>query len=306
MVLPDEALGEKVYALANVSVADLRMGPDYAEEMGTQLLMGAPMFALREAGSWLQVRTPEGYIAWIQGGTITRVTERELSDWNTGRRLIVTADYAFGYEADDEFGARVSDLVFGNILRLNGERGRFYIASYPDGRQGFVLKSQAQPIDDWMRNTKLTGESIVRRALSLKGIPYTWGGTSVKALDCSGFAKTVYLSHGIILRRDASQQAKTGEKVDLSDDYSLLKAGDLLFFGKKATEERGERIRHVGIYIGNKEFIHAAGYVRVNSLDPTQPHYDEGKTQELVRAARIIGSVGSEGIQAMKDNTLYQ
>jgi cell wall-associated NlpC family hydrolase len=70
----------------------------------------------------------------------------------------------------------------------------------------------------------------------------------------------------------------------------------LLFFGKKAEGERKERVRHVGIYIGNCEFIHEAGMVQISSLDPVQPHYDEGNTTELIRAARILDAVGTEGI----------
>jgi len=102
-------------------------------------------------------------------------------------------------------------------------------------------------------------------------------------MDCSGFSKTVYLKHGIVLKRDASQQAKNGIPVDISEGYDQLRPGDLLFFGKK-------RVRHVAIYLGNKEFIHAAGYVHISSLDPEQPHYDEGNTTELLSARRILGS----------------
>jgi cell wall-associated NlpC family hydrolase len=118
----------------------------------------------------------------------------------------------------------------------------------------------------------------------------------VKALDCSGFSKTIYLKHGIILRRDASQQAKTGIPVDISKGYDNLRPGDLLFFGKKAKGDQKEKVRHVAIYLGNKEFIHANGYVRISSMDPKQPHYDEGNTIELICASRILGAVGTDGI----------
>jgi cell wall-associated NlpC family hydrolase len=142
--------------------------------------------------------------------------------------------------------------------------------------------------------------------LELKGIPYSWGGTSVKGMDCSGYTKTVFLKNGIILRRDASQQAQTGIPVDISSGYGQLRPGDLMFFGKKATDETSERIRHVAIYIGNKEFIHASGYIKINSLDPNQPNYDEGNTREFVRASRVIGAVGSYGIWNISDNPLYR
>jgi cell wall-associated NlpC family hydrolase len=301
-----ESLGEQVYAIANVSVADLRMEPGYDAEMGTQLLLGHPMQVLQKKHSWYQVKTPEGYVAWVQNGTITRINKEIINEWIGSRKLIFTDDYGFAYETPDERGQRISDLVFGNLLKWEGETGRFYSVSYPDGRKAYVLKSQSRFFDDWENDIQLTGESIVQQALLLKGIPYTWGGTSVKALDCSGFSKTVYLKHGIMLMRDASQQAKTGIPVDISSGYDNLLPGDLLFFGKKAEGDRKERVRHVGIYRGNKEFIHEAGFVHVSSLDPTQLHYDEGNTIELIRATRIIGAVGTEGIWRLSENPLFQ
>jgi cell wall-associated NlpC family hydrolase len=125
-------------------------------------------------------------------------------------------------------------------------------------------------------------------------------------MDCSGFSKTVFLKHGIILQRNASQQAKNGIPVDISAGYENLCPGDLIFFGKKATAEKKERVRHVAIYTGDKEFIHAAGYVRINSLDPVSPIYDEHNTKEFIRAARVIGAVDTEGIWSIDNNPLYK
>ena len=59
--------------------------------------------------------------------------------------------------------------------------------------------------------------------------------------------------------RDASKQAYVGEHIDIAPDFSNVKRGDLVFFGRKATAERKEGISHVGIYLGNKQFIHSLG-----------------------------------------------
>ena len=288
-ILPDENLEDRIYAVANVSVADLRTVPSYSSEMATQLLLGAQIQLLQNRQGWFRVKTPEGYVAWIPGGLIVRMNREALHQWETAPKVIFTDDYGFAYETPDENRQRSSDMAFGNLLKWEGDYGRFYRVAYPDGRQAYVLKSQSRMFDDWKASIRLTEKSIVEKALELKGIPYTWGGTSVKAMDCSGFSKTVYLKHGVVLRRDASQQAKTGIPIDVSEGYDKLRPGDLLFFGKN-------RVRHVAIYLGNKEFIHAAGYVRINSLDPLQPHYDEDNTAELMSASRIIGAVNTEGI----------
>ncbi|MBF0649921.1 C40 family peptidase [Dysgonomonas sp. GY75] len=304
-VLPDETVGEKTYGVINVSVADVRMGASYAAEMGTQLLLGAPVQVLQH-DDWWRIKTAEGYVAWTTGGSFVRMTKDDFNKWITAKKIIFTDDYGFGYENPDEKKQRVSDLAFGNMLKLEADNGRFYKVSYPDGRIAYILKSQSKPYEEWLASVKLTEESILEKALSLKGIPYTWGGTSVKGMDCSGFTKTVMLMHGIILMRDASQQVKTGIPVDISNGYENLRPGDLMFFGKKAQDGKKERIRHVAFYKGDKEFIHASGYIRINSLDSTKANYDELNTREFVRASRVIGAVDTKGIWSINNSPLYK
>ncbi|MDR3350047.1 MAG: C40 family peptidase [Prevotellaceae bacterium] len=296
-VLPSAAVGEKIYGVINVSVADTRTGADYSAEMATQLLLGAPVDILQPSTYWWRIKSADGYVAWTTGSSLVRMNREEFHRWTSAPKIIFTDACGFAYEAPEEGAQRVSDLVFGNLLKYEGERGRFYQATYPDGRTAYVPKRQSKRYEDWRASIRLTEESVVQQALQLKGIPYVWGGTSVKGMDCSGFSKVVYLMHGIVLRRDASQQAKTGIPVDISNGYGNLRPGDLLFFGKKASEGKKERVRHVAIYTGDKAFIHANGYIRINSLDPASPSYDEGNTREFIRAARIIGAGEAEGVR---------
>ena len=293
------------YGVVTISVADAREEASYAAEMGTQLLLGMPVEIMQHKG-WWQIKTPEGYVAWIEKNSFVEMDKETFNQWISAKKVIFTDDYGFAYETPDESKQRVSDLVFGNLLKWEGENKKFFQVSYPDGRKAYILKKQALLYDKWKASLKLSETSIVQAALALKGIPYTWGGTSVKGMDCSGFTKTVFLKHGIILMRNASQQAKTGIPVNISKGYDQLRPGDLMFFGKKATGNTEEKIRHVAIYIGNKEFIHASGYVRISSLDPNQPNYDEDNTREFIHASRIIGAVGSEGIWKIDDNPLYR
>jgi hypothetical protein len=301
----NEGQADEEYGVITVSVADARMEASYSAEMGTQLLLGMPLQIIQNKG-WWQIKTPEDYVVWIEKSSFVRMTKGVFNQWINAKKVIFTDDYGFAYETPDEHKQRVSDLVFGNLLKWESESKKFFHVSYPDGRKAYVLKTQARLFDKWQTSLRLSEKSIVQTALTLKGIPYTWGGTSVKGMDCSGFVKTVFLKHGIILRRDAWQQAETGIPVDISRGYDNLRPGDLMFFGRKATSDTKEKIRHVAIYIGNKEFIHAAGYVKINSLDPNQSNYDEGNTREFIRASRIIGTIGSEGIWYINNNPLYR
>ena len=293
------------YGVVTISVADARLGVGYEAEMGTQLLLGMPLQIIQHQG-WWQIKTPEGYVAWIETPSFVKMDKETFNQWINAKKVIFTDDYGFAYETPNEYKQRVSDLTFGNLLKWEGENKKFYQVSYPDGRKAYVLKRQSALFDQWKSSRELTEESIVQTALTLKGIPYVWGGTSEKGMDCSGFTKTVFLKNGVILKRNASEQARTGIAVDISQGYNQLRPGDLMFFGKKAKGDKPEKIRHVAIYIGNKEFIQASGYIRISSLDPGQPNYDPGNTQEFIRARRIIGAVGTDGIWNINDNPMYQ
>lgn len=93
---------------------------------------------------------------------------------------------------------------------------------------------------------------LVERAKRYLGSKYFWGGTTPRGFDCSGYMQYLYKKVGMTIPRTALQQSKLG----ISINKKNLKKGDLLFF--KTTDKRAIPITHVGMYIGNKKFIHAA------------------------------------------------
>jgi len=104
---------------------------------------------------------------------------------------------------------------------------------------------------------------LVLRSLSLLGVNYKWGGNSPDSgLDCSGLVRLVYEETiGKVLPRRSVEMSREGEAVSRHE----LKPGDLVFFN---TLRRA--FSHVGIYIGNNQFVHAPSrgkQVRVESLD---------------------------------------
>lgn len=95
-----------------------------------------------------------------------------------------------------------------------------------------------------------TASAIISTAKKYIGVPYLWGGTTPSGFDCSGFVQFVFKAHGISLNRTCETQYKHGTYVSKSN----LQPGDLVFF--QNTYKAG--ISHVGIYIGNGQFIHAS------------------------------------------------
>lgn len=91
---------------------------------------------------------------------------------------------------------------------------------------------------------------LVHTAESFMGIPYKWGGSSAEdGFDCSGLTMAVYQLNGLKLPRNSRLQYRVGMEVKKSE----LRKGDLVFFATN----RGNKISHVGIYVGDNTFIHA-------------------------------------------------
>lgn len=293
-VLPDEKeLEGKTYGILNISVSNLRVEPDFSSEMMTQGLMGMPVRILQH-DDWYRIQTPDNYIAWIHRVGVHPVTKAELAAWNHSEKIVVTSHYGFVYSQPNQDSQTVSDVVAGNRLKWEGTKGAFYKVAYPDGREGYISRSISMPESKWRANLKQDAASIIRTAHTLMGVPYLWAGTSSKGVDCSGFMRTILFMHDIIIPRDASQQAYVGEHIDIAPDFGNLQPGDLIFFGRKATPERKERVVHVGMYIGNKRFIHSQGDVHVSSFDPADELFDEYNLGRLLFATRILPYINKE------------
>jgi gamma-D-glutamyl-L-lysine dipeptidyl-peptidase len=90
---------------------------------------------------------------------------------------------------------------------------------------------------------KASGDAIAEAALMFLGAPYEWGGVTVEGLDCSGLIQAVHRRFGLLLPRNADQQATAGEEVAYED----AQPGDLLCYGD-----------HIAVYLGDGRIVHAA------------------------------------------------
>lgn len=288
-ILPDTAVGNEHYAIARNSVINIRSKPKHSAELGTQGLLGMPLKVLDKKGDFYRVQTPDKYISWVDKGGITRMEKSEFDEWQSSPKVIFTQVFGYVYK-DPSKNEIISDVTLGGLLQLNGYSDDFYKVAYPDGRQGFLSKNDGVEFQKWLQTTSASAENIEQIAKTMDGFPYLWGGTSSKGIDCSGFTKMVYLMNGFIIPRDASQQVTAGKTVDENLDFSDLQKGDLLFFGKKATETKKQRVTHVGIWLGNDkmEFIHASGNVHISSMDENQSNYDAFNKNRYLGSRRYL------------------
>jgi hypothetical protein len=301
-IIPDTSKIKKTWGLISISVSNIKKSPSHSSEMVSQTILGTPVKILKEKGGWLLIQTPDHYIGWANSSGIAELNEQEIEKWKRSDRVIFlrkSGDILFESGSDRV----LSDIVFGSILEVTGEKQSCYEVVLPDGRRGVLNKGDVADFKHWSVSKDIEPDKLILFGKSLLGSPYMWGGTSTKALDCSGFVKTIYFTGGIILARDASLQFYYGLPVDYSSSIASLEKGDLIFFGYN--REGKKRITHVGMYIGDTEVIHCSGMVRINSLDSTRTNYSEYLKKGMMGARRIIGTESGKGLEHITNNNWY-
>lgn len=122
-------------------------------------------------------------------------------------------------------------------------------------------------------------EQLLIDAQYYKGGKYVWGGTTPQGFDCSGYVQYLYKKHNVNLPRTAWAQSKKGQNIEKDN----LVKGDLLFF--LTDKKRGIPVTHVGIYIGNGQFIHAASKKKGIIISAVHSGYYASK---FVLAKRVL------------------
>jgi len=307
VLLPEEGDGRLVNGLVNNSVTHLRREPSSRAEMVSQALLGTPVRILKEEEEKRLIQLPDGYFGWINVNEVHFMNAEELVRYRDTPKIVFHSHYGKAYSEPEESSMPVADLVAGCMLLALSEKGAFYQVEYPDGRLAWVKKEEARPAKAFF-NQNPTGSGVIATALAYNGIPYLWGGVSSKNLDCSGLVSNVFFMNGIQMPRDADQQSLCGREISTSYVSDGLEAGDLLFFGRKARAGEKERVTHVGLYMGDGEFIHASGYrdrVGINSMDSSQLHFIDSYPDIFVRATRIIGEEYN-GFLPLAENLYYK
>lgn len=153
--------------------------------------------------------------------------------------------------------------TYGESVEILGVDGEWYKVS-AGGKTGYIrgdYVSFTEPDPSQAPAAGSIGEQIVAFAEQFLGTPYVWAGSSPSGFDCSGFVSYVFKNFGYTVNRTAASMYTNGVAVDKSE----LQIGDAVFFASSS-----ESIGHVGIYIGDGEFIHSSsgcGYVTISGLD---------------------------------------
>lgn len=245
-----KAENQQVY-LVNNAVEDILADADSNSERVTQALLGDPVQIIDESNvEWYKVKVPDGYVGYVRKGAIVKEGPESIYLRN-GKVAMIKADNVLILASS--VSKTVVDKAFrGSQFPLIKQKNNWLEVALPGSRNSWIKANDAMLLPKRDGVLKGSPDNVITTAKLYLGVPYLWGGVTSRGIDCSGLTYITYLLNGVKLPRDADMQYKTGTKVDNLAD---LKKGDLVFF---ATDAPKPDITHVGIYIGDGWFIHAA------------------------------------------------
>ena len=235
----------------------------------------------RSAGGGALLSKATGATSFAGG----RVADRS---WIVGRLGMTIAPSTDIYRGRDPRSGLLFRLPHDYPLAVKGEQGGYYAVLMSDGTTGWIPATSVQLLEyDVVAEPRppalassapslgRLAQAVLSEVQRYMGVPYVWGGNTMRGIDCSGLVRNVFARCGIRLPRTAHEQARVGAPVPFSE----LQAGDRLYFAVRRRE-----IDHTGIYIGGGYFIHSSlsrGGVAISRL--TEPLYGP----HLVEARRF-------------------
>lgn len=233
----------------------MREAPSHESAVVSQGVFAEKVAIEKHQEGWAYVKTPDHYHGWIPLSTIVSRSD----PYETSLKVFRLAAHVYGVK-NTEFGP-VKTLPYGSRLKaLDLSDPRWIKIALPDGHECYIQKG------DVAKESELRGkEDLPAFSQRFLNLPYTWGGRSSFGYDCSGFVQMLYSSIGIDLERDSKDQILDSRFQTISMEQ--LEPGDLIFFSR--TEQKGAS--HVGLYLGDKKFIHSTvkenqPWLRISSL----------------------------------------
>lgn len=286
--------GENYYGIVNLPVMQIRDNPKHSAQLITQGLFGMGMKIIGthpEKTDWIQIAMDDDkYVGWVKKSDVWLVNKDIYAQWLEKDKVMVTdsfVDLLKSTKADDKSGIK---LYLTTRLNLVGEKDNYYKVmltggnKYYSSHEFYVPKNSARFIGKRLLPLNVNGKDISEKGKQLFSTPYLWGGASPAMTDCSGYTQMLYKLNGYSIPRDADQQQAFTRPVNSMND---LKAGDLVFFA----ENKGKRATHVGMYMGDKRFIHSSvgyGGVSITSFDPKDELFNDWYIDNYIGAGRVL------------------
>ena len=234
----------------NGSDVNFRSGPSTGDGVITKLNDGAQLSLAELSNGWCKA-TYNGSVGYVSADYVL-VDGIPLAD----PRGVVTGSSVNVRSGPSTGDGVVTQLNAGTVVELISLNNNWYKISY-EGVSGYISGDYVKLYDgssDGAAAGSSLGQSVVAKAKQYLGTRYSYGGASPSGFDCSGFTMYIYKQFGYSLPHSASSQWNS---VGTYVDRANLQPGDLVLFNDPS-RSGGKPCSHVGIYVGNGQFIHAS------------------------------------------------
>lgn len=266
-------------------LVDMREHPKQDSEIVSQAYYSEEVNVLAEDQDWLKIETvADHYQGWIQKNALTQRQNKFLSD-PAALVAKVSRLAAHIYHVQDTVYGPLLTVPFDSKLEvlepLEPSNSRWLKVLLVDGREAYIQRGDVK-----FDHSPLDRDNMLLLSFEFLGLPYTWGGRSSFGYDCSGFVQMLYRQMGLAMPRDSKDQIRWDKFASVSLDE--LAPGDLVFFGLAV-----DKIRHVGLYIGDNQFIHSTvqenrPYIHISRL--SDPDWN-GSGRFAYRAGRRLKDI---------------
>jgi gamma-D-glutamyl-L-lysine dipeptidyl-peptidase len=245
--LPTPDPREYVVATLKADVWDAPANENSYWNLQTQLILGEKVLVVDRQGEWSKIaaveqpskKDPLGYPGWVR-------SEFLAAGWPSAQQYaVVMAPH--GPLRDEPGGSLLMSLYLDTRLPVESTQKDWVQVRLPDGKTGWLSSGDVRLTDNL--SSPIPADGLFALAQALIGVKYQWGGTTTDSLDCSGFTYRVFHAYGILLSRDADDQALGGDFVARKD----IRKGDLIF----VSEQSGGLVSHMSIYWGNSTVLDA-------------------------------------------------
>ena len=266
------AFADTEYRIITADAVNFRSGPSTSYSSIGKFNKGDKVEYLGESGSWIKVKysSKTGYVYgdYVEKDTSSTKTTKYVNASSLNFRSGPSTTYSvIGKLSSGDKVEVISTSNGWSKIKYNGQTG--YVSSQ-------YLSSTAS---DSSTSTSSSASKVISLAKTLLGKPYVWGAQGPSSFDCSGFTYYVFKnSVNVTIPRVSKDQSKYGTSVSKSN----LKVGDLIFFDTNGSNDGN--VSHVGIYMGNNEFIHASSSKKKVVISQMSSYYNGA----FVNARRVL------------------
>lgn len=237
-------------AVITEAVVDMFKEPDILSTRTTQVLFNQVVKVIAEENSWTNIKLLDGSSGWVKSKYVSKNTD-SVTDGSINNKIIVTAKMVDVYSGTNN-KIKYKKIVLGTELYSFGKTKTGYDIIMPDNKRGWIEEGGviAIPISSNVI-PKTTNEDFVQTVKKFDGTIFIMGGISRWGIDSSGLVYICSKINGIDVPRMLKDMRNYGTIVK----ENSMNIGDLIFF---STDSLKKDVYDVGVYIGNKQFIHAS------------------------------------------------